>query len=304
MTNERELIDALRKGTVDVEWAVAQFSKSPFETLGGLNPADLLVDTMDCGFPTLNDYDVFKRNIGELIVVVARPGMGKSAFIFQIAQYVAKTQPVLVFSLEMSRNAIVQRMVAQDSGMGLAKVKRGQVPKERVQASLDRIAALSYNIHHDKGLDIDTFASLAREGVKLHAPGVIVVDYLQIMRSEGRNRAEEVAAVAEKMSKLAAELKTPILTASQASRACEARGYDTGDFVPGLSDLAESSKIEHYADTVLALSREEVYTGKRPGECDLHIIKNRSGQTGQFSFKWLGSSVKFLDPALLGEVCI
>lgn len=299
-----DLIDNLRKGLIDPEEAVRAFAKSPFTTLGGLKPSDLLVDTMDCGFPTLNDYDVFKRNIGELIVVVARPGMGKSAFIFQIAQHAARTQAVLVFSLEMSRTAIVQRMVAQDSGMGLAKVKRGLIPKEKVQASLDRIAALSYNIHHDKGLDVDTFCSLAREGVKMHAPSIIVVDYLQIMRAEGRNRAEEVAAVAEKMSKLAAELRTPILTASQASRACEARGYETGDFVPGLSDLAESSKIEHYADTVVAISREEVYSGKRAGEADVAIIKNRSGQTGTFNFKWLGSSTRFLDPALIGEVCI
>jgi replicative DNA helicase len=170
------------------------------------------------------------------------------------------------------------------------------VPKHKVEESLARISQLQYNIHHDKGLDVDTFSGLVRDGVKQYNPALIVVDYLQIMRSEGRSRAEEVAAVAERMSKLAAEVRTPILTASQASRACEARGYDTGDFIPGLADLAESSKIEHYADTVIALSREEVYNGKKAGEADVSIIKNRSGQTGQFNFKWLGSATKFVDP--------
>lgn len=297
-----ELVKAIREGKISPGEAVEKY-----ETLAthikDIPVDNLKIDVLDCGFPTLNDYMVFKKNRGELIILGARPGMGKSAFLFQVAAHVAKSAPVLIYSLEMDKEAIKARMMAAQTGLGLQRIFKGEVKRSIMDEANKQLSQLHYFIDDRSGLDVASLVSTTLDFHRRNPIGLIIIDYLQLIKAGKRGtRSEEVGDVSLELKQLAKKLNCPVLAASQLSRKCIDRGHgkdENGmkDFRPEDSDLRESGNIEQDADGILFISRhEKLVPGQRLGEADIGISKQRNGPTGWFVYKWLGSSTRFLDP--------
>ncbi len=225
---------------------------------------------------------------GNLIVIAARPSMGKSALVCNVAENaVLAGHPVALFSLEMSESELAQRFVASQSRIKGDDLRRGRVPEHRWPKILETCQRLAQApLFVDDSSDTGVLEVRAKSR-RLHHQlegglGLIIVDYLQLMRHEGRvdSRVEQVAQISRGLKGLARELGVPVIALSQLSRAVEQRG---GDKKPLLSDLRESGAIEQDADLVMFIYREEYYDkdSERPGEADIIIAKHRNGPVGE-----------------------
>jgi replicative DNA helicase len=250
---------------------------------------------------------------GNLIIVAARPSMGKSAFVANVAENAAlgighperRAHPVVLFSLEMSESELAQRFVASQANIAGDELRRGRVAEHRWPKILGATNRLSKApLYVDDSSDIGVLEVRAKAR-RLHHQleregglGLIIVDYLQLMRHEGRveNRVEQVSQVSRGLKTLARELNVPVIAVSQLSRAVEQRG---GDKRPLLSDLRESGQIEADADLVMFLYREEYYQqdSERPGEADLIIAKHRNGPVGDVVLTFHKQYPKFMNYA-------
>jgi replicative DNA helicase len=266
-------------------------------------------------------YEAFDRlttgmQPGELWVLAARPGMGKSAFAGNIVQRVAahgSPYACLVFSLEMSDESLVERMIAVEGPSELHKIRTGDLDRadwRRVSTAAGELATRPIYIDDAGSLTIVDIRSRARrwrlnEGAppkdQPGRPCVIVVDYLQLVTSQSRSgdtrdRQLEIAAVSRGLKLLAKELGGAVLALAQLSRKCEERS----DKRPMLSDLRESGAIEQDADIVAFLYRDEVYSGKEckeedRGMCEVIVGKQRNGPTGTVRLGWDGKTGRFLN---------
>jgi replicative DNA helicase len=258
------------------------------------------VEIVSSGFRAFDKFQLLKKDRSELIIVGARPGMGKSALMFQIAANLARTSNVLIFSLEMDKESIVRRLLAKELGSNIKKLS--DAPKQEVRAATARLHALNLHIDDRSGLSIATIATSAMAMHTKNPLSLVVVDYLQLMRSRDMgNRNNEIGEITAGLKALAKQLKIPIIVGSQLSRECEKRGKDKrsgnlGDFIPILSDLRDSGNIEQDADIICFLSREEVYNGNRPGVADFRIAKHRNGETGDFRLDFSKALTAFFDP--------
>lgn len=291
-----ELISLVRQKEIDPAEAIEKF-EYPARHISEIPIDNLQIDVLDCGFPTLNEFMVFKQNRGELVILGARPSQGKSAFAFQMASYMAKDTNVLIYSLEMDRESIKARLLAAQSSFSLKRIQKGEVSKALLNEANNKLNRLKYFIDDRSGLDIKTIVNSAKTHHKRYPVGLVIVDYIGLVKTRDRNsRNEEVGDVVGELKLLAKDLKCPVLAASQLNRQCELRGKETGDYRPVMADLKDSGSIEQDADIILFLNREEVYNGKRKGEADVIVAKNRNGETGQANFKFLGASTRFIDP--------
>src|SRR5581483_10726022 len=225
---------------------------------------------------------------GELIILAARPSMGKTAFAMNIASHVATKLglPVAIFSLEMSNESLLTRMLCASAYVDSQRFRAGylnQDERRKLQkAALEMVEAPIY-IDDTAGVNLmDMHAKLRRMKQTGQAPALVIVDYLQLMSGRGRfeNRNAEVSAISRGMKLLAKELEVPMMVLSQLSRAPETR---QGDHRPQLSDLRESGSIEQDADLVGFIFREEVYKPDRDdlkGLAKLIIGKQRNGPIG------------------------
>lgn len=231
---------------------------------------------------------------GELVIVAGRPSIGKSAFAFQIAENVARNgEPVLVLSMEMSRQELMDRALAGESRIPLSEIRSGERAADPiVGAALERIKAWPLYLDDSPALPIHEVAAKARSAKRRHGIRLIVLDYLQLMPGEGENRNHELAAITRGLKALAKELELPVLVLSQLSRAVDGRA----DRRPQLSDLRDSGAIEADADIVAFVHREEYY---RPddrewrGKGELLIRKHRQGAVGDVRLTWLGHLTRF-----------
>ncbi|MGH9720419.1 MAG: replicative DNA helicase [Bryobacteraceae bacterium] len=237
---------------------------------------------------------------GELIILAARPSMGKTALALNIGQHVATRlqKPVAVFSLEMSQESLLTRMLCATARVDSHRFRAGYLTAEerrRLQVALTGLAEAPLHIDDTAGANLmDIHAKLRRlqtEG-KL---GLVIVDYLQLMSGRGRfeNRNQEVSFLSRGLKLLAKELNVPMLVLSQLSRAPETR---QGDHRPQLSDLRESGSIEQDADLVAFIFREEVYKRDREdlrGMAELLIAKQRNGPVGKIDLVFLHHLTKF-----------
>ena len=224
---------------------------------------------------------------GRLYVVAARPAMGKSLLSLQIARHVAaeESQRVLFASLEMSDSETAQRHLAAESGVDPERIHLGKVTADDWPALLSAAAAsaqLPFHLLDDGDLSLTKLRAQARQLAQRHERlGLVVVDYLQLMRAERPtgNRVEDVSEFSRGLKRLARELSCPVIAVAQLSRAVEQRP----DKRPLLSDLRESGQIEADADCVLMLYRDDYYDrdSERPGELDVIVRKNRQGKLGQ-----------------------
>jgi replicative DNA helicase len=241
---------------------------------------------------------------GNLIVIAARPSMGKSALVANVAENAALAgHPVVLFSLEMSESELAQRFVASQARIKGDDLRRGRVAEQRWPKILEACQRLSQApLYVDDSSDTGVLEVRAKAR-RLHHQvegglGLVIVDYLQLMRHEGHmeSRVEQVGQISRGLKGLARELSIPVIALSQLSRAVEQRG---GEKKPILSDLRESGAIEQDADVVMFIYREEYYDkdSERPGEADIIIAKHRNGPVGEVVLTFHNEYPKFMNYA-------
>jgi replicative DNA helicase len=242
---------------------------------------------------------------GELIILAARPSMGKTALALNMAHHVATNvhdpKTVAVFSLEMSADSLLTRMICASSLIDQQKFRAGylnQDERRKLQMELGRLVQAPLWIDDTSGTNLmDVHAKLRRLKAE-QGLGLVIIDYLQLMSSRGRteNRNQEVSAISRGLKLMAKEMKVPFLVLSQLSRAPETR---PGDHRPQLSDLRESGSIEQDADLVMFIYREEVYNREREdlrGQAKLIIAKQRNGPIGDVNLVFIHHATKFANP--------
>jgi replicative DNA helicase len=236
---------------------------------------------------------------GDLVILAARPSMGKTALALNVAQYVAlkKGLPVGIFSLEMSKQQLLMRFLCAESLVDAHKVRTGYIGKDDFRQLIDALAAVTrapLYIDDSSSLTIMEMRAKARRLKAEHGLSLLIVDYLQLMSGYGRveNRVQEISGISRGLKALAKELEVPVIALSQLSRAPEQR---QGDHRPQLSDLRESGSIEQDADVVLFIYREEVYKRdeENEGKADLIISKQRNGPIGNVKLAFLKQYTKF-----------
>ena len=239
---------------------------------------------------------------GNLIIIAARPSMGKSALVTNIAENAAlKGHPVALFSLEMSESELAQRFVASQANIRGEELRRGRVAEgkwPKILAACQTLGEAPLWVDDSSDTSVLDVRAKAR---RLHHQvegglGLIIIDYLQLMRHEGRieNRVQQVGQISRGLKGLARELNVPVIALSQLSRAVEQRG---GDKIPILSDLRDSGEVEQDADLVMFIYRDEYYNrdSERPGEADLIIAKHRNGPIGKVVLTFRNEFPKFMN---------
>ena len=234
----------------------------------------------------------------DLLLIAARPAMGKTAFSLNLVQNAALegNASVAVFSLEMSKEQLVQRMLSSQSAVELSKIKTGKLNEHDWPRILDAMSVLANaKIHIDDtpGIRISELRSKCRKLKIEQGLDLILIDYLQLMEGDGNNesRQQEISKISRSLKVIAKELNCPVVALSQLSRAPEQRA----DHRPMLSDLRESGAIEQDADIVMFLYRDEYYhpDSERKNVGEVIIAKNRHGETGSVELVWLGEIQKF-----------
>jgi len=248
---------------------------------------------------------------GELTIIAARPSMGKTAWAINIAQNAALrgNKIVAVFSLEMSKESLLRRMLASEAMVGARKIQQGFIAKDdrgKLVNALERLVGSKIYIDDTPGIALAEMRAKARR-LKQQEGGIdlIVVDYLQLMTAgaaggggKGRfeNRTQEVSAISRGLKALAKELGVPVVALSQLSRGSEQRA---GDKKPLLSDLRESGSIEQDADVVCFIHREEYYDRENEdlkGKAEIIIAKQRNGPTGSVQLAYIADFTRFENP--------
>lgn len=238
----------------------------------------------------------------DLVIIAARPSVGKSAFSFDIARHAAVEhgKTVAIFSLEMPAIQVIERMLAQQINVSLWNLRMGKMSPEDYQkysVGAGKIAESKIFVDDTPGINIMQLRTKARKLMLEHNLDLILIDYLQLMQGSSRNmdnRAQEIAEISRSLKILARELNIPVLALSQLNRAVENRQ----ERIPQLSDLRESGSIEQDADLVIFLGRdinEEIDESNPVFKVDVFIAKHRNGPTGKIKLKFVGSQQKFFD---------
>lgn len=244
------------------------------------------------------DYRTAGMQPSDLILVAARPSMGKTAFELNLAQYMAfkKNLTVALFSLEMSKEQLVNRLFSQESSVDAQKLRTGQLNDqewERLIESAGVIGKSKLIIDDTPGITIAELRTKCRKYKLEHDLSIIMIDYLQLMSGSGRteSRQQEISDISRSLKALARELNVPVIALSQLSRAVEQRP----DHRPMLSDLRESGAIEQDADVVMFLYRDDYYNHDSPekGVSEIIIAKQRNGPIGTVKLAWLPEYTRF-----------
>ena len=296
---EKKIFDISQERTTNDFQPINQVLTETLSMLEKLYEEKSDVTGLTTGFRDLNKkINGLQRS--DLLLIAARPAMGKTAFALNLVQNAALKgdASVAVFSLEMSKEQLVQRMVAAQSSVELKKIKTGTLAANDWPRITDGMAVLSgAKIHIDDtpGIKISELRSKCRKLKIEKGLDLVLIDYLQLMEGEGHNesRQQEIAKISRSLKILAKELDCPVVALSQLSRAPEQRA----DHRPMLSDLRESGSIEQDADIVMFLYRDEYYNPdtekKNIGE--VIVAKNRHGETGTVELVWFGGIQKFAD---------
>ena len=239
----------------------------------------------------------------DLIILAARPAMGKTAFALSLARNAAVKgkASVMIFSLEMAKEQLTQRLLSMESKVDLQTLKTGRLERrdwDDLNVALDILSNSNIHIDDTAGISIMEMKSKCRRLKAEAGLDLVIIDYLQLMNPEGKadSRTQEISVISRNLKLLARELDCPVLVLSQLSRAPEQRT----DHRPMLSDLRESGSIEQDADIVIFLYRDEYYNKEdteKPGECEVIVAKHRSGPTGSVDVAWIERYTQFKDKA-------
>ncbi len=315
-----EIIQLGYDETQDVDMIMDQAEKKIFNTIQSRNQKgyssmkDILVDTfteleqlynqkqhitgVPTGFADL-DYKTAGLHNSDLILVAARPAMGKSAFALNIASYAATRAkiPVMIFSLEMSKEQMANRILCSEAMVDSNKVRTGKIDDDewtKLAEASGELSEAQIFIDDTPGISIMEIRAKCRK-LKLEKDiGLVVIDYLQLVQGSGKrgsSREQEIAEISRSLKILAKEINVPVIALSQLSRAPEQRP----DHRPMLSDLRESGSIEQDADIVMFLYRDDYYNedSEKKNIAEVILAKHRSGSTGTVELLWLGNYTKF-----------
>jgi len=293
-------IYALRKGERgDSLEHIGTVLHKVFDNLTELSQSDSAIPGLSSGLRDL-DMKINGLNKSDLLLVAARPAMGKSAFALNIGVNVAKkyNKTVAIFNLEMSREQLVMRLLASESFVELQKLATGKLSDEEwTKLSMAASALSQTDIRIDDNPTV-TVADINAKCRRLDNLGLVVIDYLQLMQGSGygknsENRVTVVGEISRALKIMAKELNIPVICLSQLSRAVESRT----DKRPILSDLRESGAIEQDADSVMFLYRDEYYNenSEDKGLAECIVAKNRHGETGTVKMQWFGPYQTFTD---------
>ena len=293
-------IYALRKGERgDSLEHIGTVLHKVFDNLTELSQSDSTIPGLSSGLRDL-DMKINGLNKSDLLLVAARPAMGKSAFALNIGVNVAKkyNKTVAIFNLEMSKEQLTMRLLASESFVELQKLATGKLSDEEwTKLSMAASALSQTDIRIDDNPTV-TVADINAKCRRLENLGLVVIDYLQLMQGSGygknsENRVTVVGEISRALKIMAKELNIPVICLSQLSRAVESRT----DKRPILSDLRESGAIEQDADSVMFLYRDEYYNenSEDKGLAECIVAKNRHGETGTVKMQWFGPYQTFTD---------
>ena len=304
----------------EIDTIMEQAEKKIFDIMQGKNQRgysslkDILVDTfaeieklynqkepitgIPTGFVDL-DYKTAGLHKSDLVLIAARPAMGKSAFALNIASHAAihAKVPVVIFNLEMSKSQLVNRILCSEAMVDSNKIRTGKIEEDdwvKLATALGPLSEAPIYIDDTPGITVTEIRAKCRK-LKLEKNiGLIVIDYLQLIQGSGKrnsSREQEISEISRSLKILAKELDVPVIALSQLSRAAEQRT----DHRPMLSDLRESGAIEQDADIVMFLYRDDYYNpdSEKKNIAEVIMAKHRAGSTGTVELLWLGNYTKF-----------
>lgn len=294
---EKQVFDVLQNRAGGDFVSISQIVIQTLESIEAAARSQGSVTGIPTGFLDL-DYKMSGLQPSDLILVAARPSMGKTAFVLNIAEHVVLKEevPTAIFSLEMSKDQLVKRMLAMNSKVDSQKIRSGELEDEdwtMLAHSAQAIGSSGLIIDDTPGISITELRSKCRKYKLEHNLGLIIIDYLQLMTGGGRSesRQQEISEISRSLKALAREINAPVIALSQLSRAVEQRP----DKRPMLSDLRESGAIEQDADVVMFIYRDEYYNhdSEDVGTAEIIIGKQRNGPTGTVKLAWQSQYTKF-----------
>ena len=275
---------------------VRQTVVESYQRIGELMKHRGMLTGVTTGFTDLDRYTSGLQK-SDLVIIAGRPSMGKTAFALDIALNAAKAgSTVCIFSLEMSREQLVRRMLCAESGIDMQSVSTGRLSDAELMRLAEALPVVS-----DTNIYIDDNASMGVAGIRSKARrlqsreglDLIIIDYLQLMQTSGKsdNRVGEISEITRTLKLLARELSIPIVLLSQLSRGPETRN----DHRPIMADLRESGAIEQDADIIMMLYRPAVYGESEDNDTEVILAKHRNGPTGVVHLTWIANCAKFVD---------
>lgn len=298
-TTEKSMFQLLQQRNTGEYVPIRQVVLNALDKIEKASKSKGTVTGIPTGFIDL-DYKLSGLQPSDLILVAARPSMGKTAFVLNIAQYVAfkKDRATAIFSLEMSKEQLVNRLFSLESQVDAQALRTGNMKDsdwEKLIEGAEIIGKSKLIIDDTPGISVSELRSKCRKYKLEHGLDLIIIDYLQLMtgsvgkRSESRQ--QEISEISRSLKGLARELNVPVIALSQLSRAVESRP----DKRPMLSDLRESGAIEQDADVVMFIYRDEYYNkdSEYKKQAEIIIAKQRNGPVGTVHLAWLGEYTKF-----------
>ncbi|MCM1126384.1 MAG: replicative DNA helicase [Lachnospiraceae bacterium] len=295
---EKRVFELVQKRNTGEFVPIRQVVMNAMDRIEKASKSDGNVTGIATGFIDL-DYRTAGMQPSDLILIAARPSMGKTAFVLNIAQYMAfkLDQTVAIFSLEMSKEQLVNRLFSLESRVDSQHLRTGNLTDaewEKLIESAGVIGKSKLIIDDTPGISISELRSKCRKYKLEHDLKIIIIDYLQLMSGSGRgtdSRQQEISDISRSLKALARELNVPVIALSQLSRAVEQRP----DHRPMLSDLRESGAIEQDADVVMFIYRDDYYNKdtEKKGIAEIIIAKQRNGPIGTVELVWLPDYTKF-----------
>ncbi len=294
---EKKMFSLLQNRTVEDFVPIRKIVMNAMEKIEQASKIKGSVTGIATGFSDL-DYQTAGMQPSDLVLVAARPSMGKTAFVLNIAQNVAfkEKEAVAIFSLEMSKEQLINRMFSLESRVDAQHLRKGQLSDsewEKLIESAGVIGKSKLIIDDTPGISIGQMRSKCRKYKLEHGLKMIIIDYLQLMSGSGKgdSRQQEISDISRALKSLARELSVPVIALSQLSRAVEQRP----DHRPMLSDLRESGAIEQDADVVMFIYRDDYYNKdtEKKGIAEIIIAKQRNGPIGTIDLAWLPEYTKF-----------
>ena len=300
---EKQIFNLLESRTSGDFVPIRQVALNVLDKIEQATRSKSTVTGLPTGFIDL-DYRMSGLQPSDLILIAARPSMGKTAFVLNITDYIAvrRQKTCLIFSLEMSKEQLVNRMLSMESNVDSQKLRTGSLTDSDWDAVVEGIGVIGNSkliIDDTPGISISELRSKCRKMKLEYGLSVVIIDYLQLMsgskKGGGDNRQQEISDISRSLKALARELHAPVIALSQLSRACETRQ----DHRPMLSDLRESGAIEQDADVVMFLYRDDYYNKdtEHPNEAEVIIAKQRNGPIGTVTLIWKPEYTKFVNAA-------
>lgn len=295
---EKRIFDIVKnQRTADIT-PIREVVKNSIDKISIAAKNDGVITGLATGFTDL-DYKTAGLQPSDLILIAARPSMGKTAFVLNLAQYICfhEHNSAIIFSLEMSKEQLVNRLLSLESHVDAAVIRNGNVSDKDWEGLVEGASVIGESkllIDDTPGISMSELASKCRKYKLKNDIKIIIIDYLQLMSGSGRHsesRQQEISEISRSLKALARELHVPVIALSQLSRAVEKRD----DHRPMLSDLRESGAIEQDADVVMFLYRDDYYNkeSEKKGIAEVIIAKQRNGPIGTTELVWLPNLTKF-----------